>query len=115
MIETIEQTKKKTVTVRSALPSSLQALDRLSSNYWWSWSPDGPSCFRDIDTAVWEECEHNPRLLLARVSEYRLAEIATDPIYLGRLQKLITGFDRYMAERENLARSWSTPWATMAG
>ena len=96
MIETIEQLNKKPLSESSALPSPLQALERLSWNLWWSWSRDGASCFRDIDAALWEECGQNPRLLLARASDYRLAELATDPGYIERVNKLAEAFDRYM-------------------
>jgi glycogen phosphorylase len=78
------------------LPLPLQPLKRLSWNYWWSWSRDGAGIFRDLDAEVWEECEHNPRLLLARISEYRLAQMATDPVYLRRINQLAEAFDEYM-------------------
>jgi starch phosphorylase len=94
MIETIEQlsTNKSTAT----LPSPLQALERLSWNYWWSWSTDGAGVFRDLDAELWDQVEHNPRMLLAQVSEYRLAEMATDPVYSARIIKLSEQFDEYM-------------------
>lgn len=80
------------------LPLPLQALERLSWNYWWSWSRDGAATFRDLDPESWEECEHNPRLLLARVSEYRLAQMATDPTYIDRVSNLTREFDEYMGQ-----------------
>ena len=94
MIETIEQlsTKKSTAT----LPSPLQALERLSWNYWWSWSADGAGVYRDLDAELWDQVEHNPRQLLAQVSEYRLAEMATDPVYVDRIRNLSDQFDEYM-------------------
>ncbi|MCA1603950.1 MAG: alpha-glucan family phosphorylase, partial [Acidobacteria bacterium] len=79
------------------LPFPLQALERLSWNYWWSWSRDGASLFQDLDSEAWDEVEHNPRRLLARVSEYRLAQMATDPSYLELLNNLLSSFDKYMA------------------
>src|SRR6266566_7398367 len=101
MIETIEQLSTNT----STLPSPLQALERLSWNYWWSWSRDGAGCFRELAPASWDECEHNPRLLLSRVSEYRLAEMANDPVYCERVNKLANDFDEYMG----LGQTWSDP------
>jgi len=68
MIETIEPLNTKT-TATSTLPTPLQALERLSWNYWWSWSSDGAGVYRDLDAELWDECEHNARLLLSRVSE----------------------------------------------
>src|SRR6185295_15920559 len=96
MIETIEPLNPKT-TATSTLPTPLQALERLSWNYWWSWSSDGAGVYRDLDAELWDECEHNPRLLLSRVSEYRLAEMATDPVYVARIRRLAEQFDEYMA------------------
>src|SRR6187401_2248580 len=95
MIETIEQlsTNKSTAT----LPSPLQALERLSWNYWWSWSADGAGVYRDLDAELWDQVEHNPRMLLSQVSEYRLAEMATDPVYIARIRKVSDEFDQYMA------------------
>ncbi len=95
MIETIERPANP-LTKTSKLPFPLQALERLSWNYWWSWSRDGASLFRDLDSEAWDECEHNPRQLLEKVSEYQLAQMATDPSYLELLNRLLSSFDKYM-------------------
>ena len=96
MIETIEHLSNKSLTATPTIPTPLQALERLSWNYWWSWSSDGAGVYRDLDAQLWDECEHNPRMLLSRVSEYRLAEMATDPVYVGRIRNLADQFDEYM-------------------
>ena len=98
MIETADVINKTTDTYNSFLPLPLRPLVQLSWNYWWSWSTDGPSIFRDLDPDVWEECEHNPRQLLARTAEYRLMQMATDPIYIERVRKLSDRFLQYMAK-----------------
>ena len=103
MIETIEKLNNKSES--HPLPSPLEPLGRISWNYWWSWSRDGAGCFRELAPAIWEECEHNPRLLLSRVSEYRLAEMADDPVYCERVNKLANDFDEYMG----LGQTWSNP------
>jgi glycogen phosphorylase len=80
------------------LPLSLRPLERLSWNYWWSWSAGGAGIFRDLEPDIWEEYEQNPRQLLTRTSEYRLAQMATDPAYVERVQRLAADFDKYMAK-----------------
>ncbi|MBA3513740.1 MAG: alpha-glucan family phosphorylase [Pyrinomonadaceae bacterium] len=97
MIETTEGIDKTTAVDNCFLPLPLLPLEQLSWNYWWSWSADGTSIFRDLDPDVWEECEHNPRQLLARTAEYRLLQMATDPIYIERVGDLSNRFLRYMA------------------
>jgi starch phosphorylase len=89
------------------LPLSLRALERLSWNYWWSWSAHGPGVFRDLDPDIWEQYEQNPRLLLAKTSEYRLAQMATDPAYIERVSRLAAEFDHYMGVTK--------PWRPRAG
>lgn len=98
MIEIIDHPNTNTLAATPTLPSPLQALERLSWNYWWSWSPDGAGVFRDLDAELWNECEHNPRLLLAKVSDLRLAEMATDPVYLDRVRRVAERFDEYMKQ-----------------
>ena len=88
---------EKTNVTNPELPAPLMPLKQLAWNYWWSWSADGASLFRDLDPEIWEECEHNPRQLLARTSAYRLAQAATDPVYLERIRRIDDLFKTYMA------------------
>ena len=100
MIETTETEPR--VVRKSELPAPLTALERLAWNYWWSWAADGEGVFRDLDSEIWEECEHNPRQLLAKTSSFRLAEAATDPIYLERVSRLDESFQSYMTSQPRL-------------
>ena len=84
------------------LPAPLLPLERLAWNYWWSWAADGESVFRDLDADIWGECERNPRQLLAKTSAYRLAEAATDPVYLERVHRLDASFQSYMGSQPHL-------------
>lgn len=95
MIE-LKEPKLQTDSTKLSLPIPLQPLERLAWNYWWSWSREGSSVFRALDADLWEEVEQNPRLLLSRVSEYRLAQMATDPAYIERVATLAAHFDRYL-------------------
>ena len=95
MVETSEIEKR--AAQQSRIPAPLAPLERLAWNYWWSWAPDGAEIFRDLEPEIWEECEYNPRQLLAKASEYRLAEAATDPIYLERVRRIEEKFQSYMS------------------
>jgi starch phosphorylase len=96
MIDTTEI--ERIVITKRELPAPLKPLEQLALNYWWSWSADGASLFRDLDADIWEECEHNPRQLLAKTSPYRLAQAATDPVYLERVRRIDELFQDYMAQ-----------------
>ncbi|HZE69741.1 MAG TPA: alpha-glucan family phosphorylase [Pyrinomonadaceae bacterium] len=100
MIETTDSRTNLREPIIAELPAPLKPLATLAWNYWWSWSADGPSVFRDLDPELWDECESNPRLLLARVSEYRLAQMSTDPVYIERVRRLADLFQQYMSPVE---------------
>src|ERR1051326_7532503 len=95
MIETSEIENR--AAQQDRLPAPLAPLERLAWNYWWSWAADGAEIFRDLEPEIWEECEYNPRQLLAKTSAYRLAEAATDPVYLERVRRIDERFKAYMA------------------
>ena len=80
------------------LPSPLEALDRISSNFRWSWARGGVDIFRDIDPYLWDDCEQNPRLFLTRVDPLRLWQRASDPEYISRLGEFTALFDKYLSE-----------------
>ncbi len=94
------QTASKEALRTRELPQTLQPLEKLAWNYWWSWAPDGPDVFRDVDPGLWAQCEQNPRVLLARVSDLRLAQVAAEPVFSERVQKLGQRFDAYIAHQE---------------
>jgi starch phosphorylase len=104
MMQVGEEIEQGVAISERALPESLRGLELLAWNYWWSWSPGGTSVFRDLDSAVWEECEHNPRRLLTEVSEFRLMQMGTDPYYCERVRRLAESFREYMADN----RTWES-------
>src|SRR6476620_110249 len=96
--ETENQSEPVTDPVQRVLPPSLQPLQNRSWNYWWSWAPDGNEVFRDLEPGLWQQCEHNPRVLLNQVSDLRLAQVAADPAFTDRIQRLSARFEAYLSD-----------------
>lgn len=89
------------------IPENLQALEALSWNYWWCWQREGASLFNDLDPALWEKVEQNPRSMIRQVSDLRLLQKANDPQYTARLNKLAADFQEYVSRGANLFNSES--------
>jgi len=83
--------------VSPTLPSRLEALNTLSLNLRWSWDHPARDVFESVDADLWESTNHNPRLVLGRVSQRRLAELATDEAFLAELDRAAAGLAEYMA------------------
>src|SRR5687768_7340595 len=78
------------------LPEELNALDRISMNFYWSWKPEGVALFRELDPNLWSSSEQNPRLLLKNVSGLRLWQKALDPDYVRRVTEFAEALDAYL-------------------
>ncbi len=85
--------------VESNLPEKLAPLREIAKNLWWVWSPEARELFQSIDIEVWEECEHNPILLLEKVSFSRLKELENDEVFLGKMEDTHKLLNEYLAAR----------------
>lgn len=83
------------------LPDELTALEFISRNFYWSWQPRGVELFRDLDPALWDKCEQNPRLLLKTIKEVRLFQRAADSPYLERLRAFERRADDYLSTTDD--------------
>lgn len=77
------------------LPEQLESLETISWNYFWSWQPEGINLWRELDSALWEKCEQNPRVLLKKISSLRLWQKAADIDYVEKVNKFAEKFAEY--------------------
>ena len=83
---------------RGILPAELAGLADLAWNLASSWLPEGPALFREIDRGLWEQTAGNARAVIERCGARRLAELACDPAFLLRLERLAEAFAAATAE-----------------
>jgi len=89
--------------LKSQLPTPLRRLADLAYNYWWSWTEERVSLFSALDPAQWQACGYNPVALLESVPSERLWQVAEDPQYLNRLNRLAQQFDTYLRDYDTWA------------
>ena len=92
----------KRIIVDSNLPESLAPLRDLSKNLWWVWNTEARELFQYIDAEIWEECEHNPIVLLDRVSYNRYKELENDEHFRGKMHYVAELFTNYLEARKNM-------------
>jgi starch phosphorylase len=86
------------IDLQAKLPPPLHPLIDLAFNFWWSWSADGASIFRDLDAQKWEQCHQNPVEFLATLSDKRLTQFATDRTYLRRVEARRAQLENYLQQ-----------------
>jgi len=84
--------------VRTALPEPLAPLGELATNLRWSWHPGTRELFATVDPQTWEAVRYDPVKLLGAVSPARLAELATDGVFLGRLAGAVQDLHGYLTD-----------------
>lgn len=77
----------RTFTVRPVLADSLAPLDRLASNWRWSWSRATHSLFASMDPGLWDEIGANPARMLGALGQERLDELARDEAFVARVRE----------------------------
>lgn len=92
----------KRIIVESNLPESLSPLKDLSRNLWWVWNNEARELFQYIDSEIWEECNHNPIVLLEQVSYKRLVQLEKDELFVSKMIQAKYLLDEYLADRKEL-------------
>jgi glycogen phosphorylase len=83
-------------TVVPRLPDKLERLRGIAHNLWWCWDPEAIELFFRIDRDLWIGTNQNPVLMLGKVSQVRLEELAHDESYLAHLDRVAVRMDDYL-------------------
>lgn len=87
----------KDIYVQSDVPERLSALKDLANNLWWSWNPDAENLFRRMDPSLWDEIQHNPKMLLEKIDYKRLLVLEDDDEFVSDLENIYKAFKTYLA------------------
>ncbi len=96
-----EQPSWKKIIVESNLPESLAPLRELSKNLWWVWNSEARELFQYIDADLWENCAHNPVVLLGEVNYKRFQELEKDSLFISKMHQTYEKLRLYLDERKN--------------
>ena len=88
------------IIVKPQLPKSINKLDEISNNLWWSWNSDYLRLLKKIDRDLWETVEKNPVKFLKRVSQERLEMAAKDSSFVKEYEKVLKNYEDYMSSKD---------------
>ena len=84
------------VTVVPKLPKRIEKLTEISNNLWWSWNTELLRLFQEMDVNLWEKTKKNPIKFLKLISQEKLSEMAEDPNFLRKYDRVVENFEGYM-------------------
>ena len=86
----------KKVLIYQEVPDSLQALQELSMNLWWSWNYEAEELFELVDKDLWKKL-NNPVALIQSLTLDQMRELEKDEEFLKKLKSVYNKFLRYMS------------------
>lgn len=87
--------KRFTIEYQPNIPDALSRLPEIANDLYYSWNSDARTLFRRLDEALWEECNHNPKLFLRRVSQKVLDEAVSDNNFINDLGRVMSSYSAY--------------------
>ena len=88
-----------TYNVVPSLPKNLEKLREVAYNLHWSWNPDSRELFRRLSMELWEDTNHNPVMMLGKISQERLHEVSHDDGFISHLNRVHANLKEYLHEK----------------
>jgi glycogen phosphorylase len=85
-----------TFTVTPSLPQKIQYLQEIARNLLWSWDRETIDLFRRLDRDLWNKTEHNPMLMMGKVSQSQLEALAVDEAFIAHIERVSKSLNDYM-------------------
>jgi glycogen phosphorylase len=100
--------------VTAQLPKKIEKLKELAYNYWWCWNSEAKELFLRIDRELWEEVDHNPVLLINKMTSDKLEALAKRPDFTNFLDYIHDKFTKYMNDQTWFSTNHSNVKGTIA-
>ena len=81
-----------------SLPEKLEPLREIAYNLYWTWNKDAHELFRRLDKELWESTNHNPIMVLGKISQETLAEAAEDHGFISHMNRVFLQLNIYMED-----------------
>lgn len=78
------------------VPDSLARLHQLADDLSYTWNRRIQDLFATIDSEVWSDSGHNPKIFLRRVSQQKLDAAARNPIFMQDYEAALSAFGTYL-------------------
>ncbi|MCX6149811.1 MAG: alpha-glucan family phosphorylase [Ignavibacteriales bacterium] len=87
-----------TFNVTPSLPKNLEPLRELANNLHWTWNQESFELFRRLDRELWESTNHNPVMMLGKISQERLIEVSNDDGFIAHMSRSYNQLKTYLTQ-----------------
>ncbi len=87
--------KRFSLEVQPHVPERLNRLNELANDLLYSWDRQVRGLFYHLDSTLWSECRHSPKVFMRRISQARLEQVAEDRIFMEDYERVLSAYDIY--------------------
>ncbi|PID61577.1 MAG: alpha-glucan phosphorylase [Ignavibacteriae bacterium] len=81
-----------------SLPKKLEPLREIAYNLFWTWNQDAHELFWRLDRDLWESTSHNPVMMLGKIEQEKLNEIADDDGFVSHMNRVYLQLNIYLED-----------------
>ncbi len=81
-----------------SLPEKLEPLREIAYNVQWAWNQDAHELFWRLDRDLWESTSHNPVMMLGKISQKKLNDMAEDDGFVSHLNRVYLQLNIYLQD-----------------
>jgi len=81
-----------------SLPDKLEPLREIAYNVHWAWNQDAHELFWRLDRELWESTNHNPVMMLGKISQEKLYDIAEDDGFVSHMNRVFLQLNIYLQD-----------------
>lgn len=81
-----------------SLPEKLEPLREIAYNVYWAWNQDAQELFWRLDRDLWESTNHNPVMMLGKISQEKLYDIAEDDGFVSHMNRVFLQLNIYLQD-----------------
>jgi starch phosphorylase len=77
------------------IPEGLSGLTELANDLYYGWNSQARRLFHRLDNALWQKCNHNPKLFLRSISQVKLDEALNDGNFKEEYARVLSTYNAY--------------------
>ena len=86
--------------VTPRIPKKLAGLEALANDLRYSWERDIRALYSLLDRQLWEECRHNPKLFMRRVSQEKIQHALNNNSFMARYSRVMAAAENYAGQKQ---------------
>ncbi|MDH5435837.1 MAG: alpha-glucan family phosphorylase [Gammaproteobacteria bacterium] len=84
--------------IQPRIPEELKGLVILANDLFYSWDRAARGLYHRLDSQLWSDCSHNPKVFLRRLEQKVLDEAIEDHVFMEEYSRVISAYESYLTK-----------------